>query len=64
MKIQLDLEISSGVYNDEQMEKLRMAIRRELTGFIFHVTDHVQTPSGALMKHSDIVIEGSIKAVY
>ena len=61
MKIHLEIDISSTVYNNIAMEDLRLEIRRQLTGFIFKCAESVETPMGKPLDHRNITVGGSVK---
>jgi hypothetical protein len=67
MNIQINLTVSGKngrrLYNDEQMEKLRFAIRQQIVGLLNEVIDETRVPIGDPMKHEEFDINGDIVLV-
>lgn len=61
MKIRLELDIYSDAYNEEQLEALRMELRKRTLPFIFKTVDDVPTPNGPPMRHQLIFVNGDIQ---
>lgn len=58
-KIVLKLEISTEVYNDDVMERLRTEIRKEIKGFVFDCSQNVEVLDGPI-NPQNLLIEGGI----
>lgn len=65
-KIQIKLDISSDVYNDEAMERICVELKRKMLGFVFECIDSapVGLPDAKGTIHQKFAVNGGISLVF